>query len=129
MSSCIALVGILIILGILFFARKAKAQDGLDRQVILQLQQAGSDISKPHQIDFFFYFPTLESADRIAAKLSSDGYSAKAEKAAIGSLFVVEATKSIIPEEATLANLRQVFNEMSDAENGEYDGWGAEVVK
>jgi len=119
----------IIAVGAFLFTQSSRAEPSQDRQVILQLQKAGSDISKPHNIDFFFYFPTLEAANRIAERLKSEGFSAKAGHAAKGENFIVEATKSLIPAESTLVNLRHKFNQMSASENGDYDGWGSEIVK
>jgi hypothetical protein len=37
-----------------------------DRAVLEQLRAAGSDLSKPHQIDFYLYFTTEEAAQKAA---------------------------------------------------------------
>jgi hypothetical protein len=34
-----------------------------------QLAKAGSDLKKPHDIDFFFHFPTQDGAEKAAPKL------------------------------------------------------------
>ncbi len=46
----------LMILGIFQFLGLAKKADP-DQMVLDQLRKAGSDLSKPHKIDFFLYFP------------------------------------------------------------------------
>jgi regulator of RNase E activity RraB len=120
----------LVIAGVLIYSRLGASDElSTDGQVIQQLKKAGSNISKPHDIEFFFYFPTLEAAERIATELKSEGFTAKAELAAKGNEFVVLATKSMIPSDVELTALRQKFNAMSASEKGDYDGWGSPVVK
>lgn len=124
------IVLVLVIAGVLIYSRLGgSANLSLDGQVIHQLEKAGSNISKAHDIEFFFYFPTLEAAERIATVLTSQGFTAKAQPAAKGNDFVVLATKSMIPSDTELAALRKKFNTISAAEKGEYDGWGSPVVK
>ena len=61
---------------LLQYSRGARAQLDPDAKVIAQLKKAGSDLSKPHLIEFLFYFPSRESADRVASTLKSRGFSA-----------------------------------------------------
>jgi regulator of RNase E activity RraB len=121
---------VLAIAGVLIYSRLgASAELSLDGQVIQQLKKAGSNIDKPHNIEFFFYFPTLDAAEKIATTLNAEGFTAKAQPAAKGNDFVVLATKSMVPSDTELTALRQKFNAMSAAEKGDYDGWGSPVVK
>jgi regulator of RNase E activity RraB len=121
---------LLAVVGFLIYSRLGTtAELSPDGQVIQQLKKAGSNISKPHDIEFFFYFPTLEAAEKVAVTLNTEGFTAKAQPAAKGNDFVVLATKSMIPSDAELTALRQKFNAMSAAEKGDYDGWGSPVVK
>jgi Regulator of ribonuclease activity B len=120
----------IVIVGVLIYSRiGASAELSPDGQVIQQLKKAGSNISKPHDIEFFFYFPTLKAAEKIAAILKSEGFNAKAEPAAKGNDFIVLATKTLVPSDVELTALRQKFDAMSVVENGDYDGWGSPVVK
>jgi hypothetical protein len=129
--SITSLIAIILVVGGIFLYSRigSSAELSPDGQVIQQLKKAGSNIRKPHDIEFFFYFPTLEAAERIAAALKIEGFNAKVQHAAKGNDFVVSATKSIVPTEAGLVALRQKFNAMSAVEKGDYDGWGSPVVK
>ena len=121
---------VLVVAGVLIYSRLGtSAELSPDGQVIQQLKKAGSNITKPHDIEFFFYFPTLEAAEKIATILKAEGFTAKAQPAAKGNDFVLLAAKSMIPSDAELTALRQKFNAMSAAEKGDYDGWGSPVVK
>lgn len=99
-----------------------------DTQVIAQLRQAGSDLRKPHPIEFFFYTPTAAAADRLAQQLRSEGFAVQAQPAATGSDWSVQATKSLIPDAADMTSRRKRFEAMASAEQGSYDGWGTPVV-
>ena len=112
-----------------FWARSARGQGNPDAWVISQLKQAGSDLAKPHPIEFFLYVPSSEAADRVAAKVRGAGFNAKVDRAAKGSAWLVLATKAMVPVEAELAAIRKDFSALASAERGEYDGWGTPVVK
>ena len=41
---------------------------------------------------------------------------------------MIHGNKTMVPNEAELERLRRLFNEIAAAQEGDYDGWGAEVV-
>jgi hypothetical protein len=123
-------VGIVAVAGLVAFVRVAHAQGGPDAQVITQLKQAGSNISKPHPIEFYIYVPSKEAAERVAVKVRALGCGIKRmDPAASGPGWLVLATKSMVPVEADLSKLRKHFDAIAKAEKGEYDGWETEVIK
>lgn len=109
-------------------SRNASAQESMDGKTLVQLAKAGSDLKKPHEIDFFFYFPNQDQAKKAADKLAALGLSTKIDRAAKGSNWVIHGNKTMVPSEAELQRLRRYFDEIAAAQGGEYDGWGAEVV-
>ena len=117
-----------VVLGLFLWPRVAKAQQDPDAQVLVQLKRAGSDLSKPHAIEFFLYAPTKEAADRLASRIKALNFEAKVEPAAQGSQWAVLATRSMVPKHADLVLIRQQFTALASAEKGEYDGWGTPVV-
>lgn len=125
----VAIAIVITVLAFGFFrSRNASAQESLDGKTLVQLAKAGSDLKKAHDIDFFFYFPTQEQAEKAAPKLEALGLSTKIELAAKGSTWVIHGNKTMVPSEAELERLRRLFNEIAAAQEGDYDGWGAEVV-
>jgi hypothetical protein len=112
-----------------FAPRVSEAQHSPDAQVITQLRQAGSNLRKPHQIEFFLYLPSQLAAERVAEKVRALDFTTKIERAATGSDWLLVATKKMIPTESKLAELRETFSAMVLAEQGEYDGWVSTVVK
>lgn len=123
------LAGLAIGAAVIFFTRGAKAESGPDAKVIAQLRAVGSNLSKPHSIEFFLYFPSREAADRVAAKMVAAGFGAKIDHAAKGTSWGILGTKTMVPVEGDLVSIRQQLNAWSKAEGGEYDGWGTEVEK
>lgn len=128
MNLSLLIVLIVIVMAVVFYSRnRVSASQSLDGQVIIQLLKAGSSIKKPHNIEFFFYFPTQANAENVASKLIAEGFSATAQQTANSNDFVVQATKTMVPIEADLVSLREKFVTLSASENGVYDGWGTEI--
>jgi len=101
----------------------------LDESVLIRLRKAGSDLSKPHNIEFFLYFPTQIIAEQAASRIRDEGFEVKVEKAAKGDTWLCFATKTMVPKLPALRKIRQDFGSLADSLNGEYDGWGTEVQK
>ena len=111
------------------FGRWQKSLPDLDQQVLDQLKKAGSDLSKPHDIEFFLYFLTKESANSAAEEAAEEGANVKVERAADDSAWLCLATKRMVADHVELVRLRKKFNGIASRLKGEYDGWGTEVVK
>ena len=105
------------------------SQSDPDQQVLDQLKAAGSDLSKPHKIEFFLYFPSEEKANNAAAQLRKEGLTVEVRTAAIGADWLCLGTKEMVPKHSELVRLRNVFERIAKNLNGEYDGWGSPVVK
>ena len=110
------------------FSRWQKEPDP-DQQVLDQLKKAGSNLSKPHDIDFFLYFPTKDSASDAAKTLAGDVDTVKVEPGADKQTWLCLANKRMVPDHDKLVSLRTRFNEVARNGKGVYDGWGTEVVK
>lgn len=104
------------------------AQDG-DAQVIEQLRQAGSDLSKPHAIEFFLYLPNEAKAREASTQLQAQGYETSVRQGATGSEWLCLATKSMVPTHMALLRAREELGVLASRLEGEYDGWGAPIVK
>jgi hypothetical protein len=124
-----------VVIAVVLFTRRDRAGGGgtgpgPDAWVLSKLRQAGSDLNKAHPIEFFLYFPSSEAADRVAAKLESQGFTVKSGvNPKSKDQWSVAATKSLVPELAEMVRLRSTLGELAATEHGSYDGWGTEVVK
>ena len=55
---------------------RQRQNDSWDAKLIDQLRKRGSDPFKPHDVDFFFAFPTPDGAERLASQLRGEGFDA-----------------------------------------------------
>jgi Regulator of ribonuclease activity B len=101
----------------------------LDESVLIQLKKADSDLSKPHKIEFFLYFPTQVSAEQAAPLIRDEGFEVETRQAAKGTDWICLATKTMIPKLSDLQQIRRDFDKLSASFGGDYDGWGTPVVK
>jgi len=108
---------------------RSKQKSDSDQSVLLQLRKAGSDLSKPHSIEFFVYFPTQAAAEKAAVPIRRAGFGVDVQQAAQGDDWLCFATKTMVPELVDLQKIRRDFVALAAAMNGEYDGWGTQVVK
>jgi hypothetical protein len=103
--------------------------DDLDGSVLNQLVQAGADLSKPHDPEFFLYLPDKSAAERVAETLRAEGFQSNVTRAAVGDNWLCLATKTMVLTHESMAALRKRFTSIVVEHHGEYDGWGTEVVK
>jgi len=101
----------------------------LDESVRIQLKKAGSDLSKPHHIEFFLYFPTQAVAEQAAPKIKAMGFDVETKQAAQGTEWLCFTTKTMVPDLAALQKIRLDFNSLAASLGGVYDGWGTPVEK
>ncbi len=110
---------------------KSQSKLGQDEVLIAQLSEAGSDMLKPHNIDFFLYFSSPLTADKAREKIQSLYYDATCtvrESVQQKGLFIVEAKKVMVPTLASMIAIRKEFDEIAIEFSGAYDGWGSEIV-
>jgi regulator of RNase E activity RraB len=108
---------------------RSKQKTDLDPTVLVQLRKSGSDLSKPHQIEFFLYFPTRAVAEKASLDIRDAGFEVEVRAAGQGDSWLCFAKKTMIPSLANLQGIRQNFMALAGSMNGEYDGWGTQVVK
>ncbi len=99
-----------------------------DAAVIDQLRAAGSDLSKPHVIEFFTYFQEEVSADTACGSLAAKGFSVSVSLSALTDEYLCFATKEVVPTLEEMHRLRSELESLAAELDGEYDGWGTPVV-
>jgi regulator of RNase E activity RraB len=101
-----------------------------DGQVIAQLRKH-SNLAKPHEIEFFLYFPTQELAERAAQQIRERGFKVEVSPpiSADDRKWLAFATKSMLPKLEALEEIRRDFTALAESLDGEYDGWGTPFVK
>ena len=100
-----------------------------DEAVIVQLRKAGSDLSRPHAIDFYLYFPNKSAAEEAAARMRDTGYQTEVKRAAKGDNWLCLGKKKVIPKLPTIQGITRDLDALAKSYGGDYDGWEAEVVR
>ena len=129
MKLMVAALLLIPIMGGIFSRWQKKTSADPDQLVLDQLKKAGSDLSKPHPIEFFLYFPTEDSASEASKDIKAEVDEMKVGPSADKKNWLCFATKRMVPDHDELVRLRKRFTEIAKKYGGEYDGWGTEVVK
>ena len=99
-----------------------------DAEVLRNLKKAGSDLSKPHKIEFFLYFHEPTLAHEAANRIETLGFETHVRSAAQGPDWLCFAVRTMVPTLEGLQKIRGDFNALAASLGGEYDGWGTGVV-
>jgi hypothetical protein len=116
----------------LFGGTRRPAQNPADAEVLSQLSRVGSNLAREHQLENFLYVPDEQAARSAAARLEGAGYRVKIQQSAQpapGAAWLVLSYRWVIPTPAAVAEIRAKQEELAREFGGDYDGWGAEVVR
>jgi hypothetical protein len=108
-----------------------------DLAVLSRLEDIGSDISKPHNLDFFLYFPSEELAKSAAGEIENGGYVVRVSpveppwwrRLFSKTAWSICTSKSMIPAREAILETSDWFHGIALRFDGEYDGWGTELVE
>lgn len=98
-----------------------------DANTLDQLARAGSDLTRPHRIEFFLYLPEHTAADAVARELSAEGYATEVSQEGQATDWLCLATRVLVPDMAVLRSCRDRLTALAESHQGVYDGWGTEV--
>ena len=124
-----AIVLLVIAVAVFLFARRTTPKRPSDAQAIEQLVRSGANLTRPHRIEFRFFFPSAKFAERVSSTLTADGFQVSTQEVVQGHQYIVRATRSMLPALSELESLRSRFDELANREGGLYEGWSAEGVK
>jgi regulator of RNase E activity RraB len=103
--------------------------DDEDGRVLQRLVSAGSDLSKPHTVEFFLYLPDQERATKTCDTLQNEGYTGKVQREAQGHQWKCLATKTLVPSHAEIVAISRHLEDLARMHGGSYDGWVTAVVQ
>ena len=100
-----------------------------DQEALDQLGSAGSNLSKPHRIDFYLYLPSQPDAEGAEAELRSLGYSVTVRVGPDNINWQCVASRTMTPTIQALTDARDVLKAMAMRYRGAYDGWQAAIER
>jgi regulator of RNase E activity RraB len=100
-----------------------------DASTIEELARAGSDLSRPHRIEFFLYLPSRPAADGVAEELRREGFLVEVQAEQDSADWLCLATREMLPDLGALRRWRDRLTALAEARQGVYDGWGTEVLE
>lgn len=105
------------------------ARKDADERVLDRLRTEGMDLTKPRTVEFFLYFGKEEDARKAADQIKALGFQIDIQKPA-GSApnWLCHASKSMVPDLASLRQIRLQFDPIATSQSGVYDGWSIAKV-
>jgi hypothetical protein len=100
----------------------AQDQDALD-----QLRAAGSNLSKPHQIDFYMVLPSQSDAESAGNSLRALGYRVTVRAGDGSASWVLTSSRTMMPTIQGLTEARVLFKGLALRYRGAYAGWQAAI--
>ncbi len=95
-----------------------------DEQVLDRLKTKGVDLTKPHSVEFFLYFGEQKDAGKAADQIKALGFQIEIRPpGGSASNWLCYSTKTVVPELATLREIRRQLEPIAAAQGGLYDGW------
>ncbi len=108
-------------------ARVDAAEVAQDQEVLDQLRSAGSNVAKPHQIEFYLYLPSQADAEGVEAELRALGYGVTIRVAPDNIHWLCIASRKMMPTIEGLTEARGVLKGMAMRYRGAYAGWEAAI--
>jgi hypothetical protein len=100
-----------------------------DQQTLRALRDAGANLTKPTEVNFYLYFHERAAADSAAAQAGTQELTASVQRAADNSAWLCLVTGTIVPSETAIRQASSRLQAVAATHGGEYDGWEAAVTK
>ena len=100
-----------------------------DAQVLRALREAGADLTKETEVNFYLYFPIRDAAVRAAESDHTPGFTATVDQGADGKTWLCLISGTMVPSEAAIRTASVRLQALASSLGGEYDGWEAAVTK
>jgi len=83
-----------------------------------------------HKLEYYLYFPDLQSASLARAELESRGFAIlRFESGAKPGAFLVLCAIALVPERLHVIALSDQLEALASRFGGEYDGWETAIVR
>lgn len=128
----LSLLIVLGLIGIYLLVRgnqRAQASGDPDAETLEELVRAGSDLTQPHEVEFFLYVETSAQAASLGSELRTEGFATEVRPTETEQCWLCLATRVMRPELTELRRWRARFTALAEQAGGAYDGWGTTVVE
>ncbi len=100
-----------------------------DQEILEHLKERGSDLTLPHEIEFYVYFPSEQAAQTASHGITQEGFRIHLLADPSGNRWLCLALKEFIPDLETIKTYQQKFDDLAKPYGGKCDGWGTQVEK
>lgn len=100
-----------------------------DQKILDHLKERGSDLTIPHEIEFYVYFPTEQAAQTASPEITKKGFRVHILADPSGNRWLCLSLKEFIPELEAIKIIQKKFDDLAKPYGGKCDGWGTQVEK
>ena len=100
----------------------------LGAEVVAELKARGTDVSRRHAFEFYFYVADEAHANALARELETRGLATRVSRAPGDPSWLCLGTVTLVPDAARLDELGRFFDMLSQKYHSEFDGWEADPV-
>ena len=95
-------------------------------ELLREIYEAGVDLSRPHDVEFFLIFKTKKDGEAMIASLKAGGepYTSSLEKNEIHEDWDLRCTINMVPTYEAIVQRESQLIELAAKHNGLDDGWG-----
>jgi hypothetical protein len=109
-------------------ATRANTQEiAEDNEALNQLRAAGSNLTKPHHVEFYLYLPSEEEAESAATAVRPLGYAATVSAGEDEGNWLCVATRTMRPTIEDITVARALFTGLAQKHRGVYGGWNTAI--
>jgi regulator of RNase E activity RraB len=101
----------------------------LDQEILDHLRDRGADLTKPHEVEFYIYFPTQEAAQAASHEITQKGFRVQLLADPSGKRWLCLSLKEFVPDLETIQAYKKKFDDLAKPHGGHCDSWGTQVEK
>lgn len=97
-----------------------------DASIIESLREISGDLTRPHQVDFYFTFKAETAAKAASGEMEQQGYTVVDLSPSPGDgLWQLQVQRMLVPELAGMNAASLALDAIARQHGGDYDGWSA----
>lgn len=101
----------------------------LDRHILKLLKKRGSNLKKPHAIEYYVYFKTRTSARKARPLLRKKGFHVELLTDSSAKRWICLSVKEMLPRYEAIQRMKKSLDRFAKTLDGWCDGWGTQVEK